>query len=701
MRMNADWMRTCGWVAGCSVALVAPLWAQAQESAATRDWAVSSGDWGGVGLIQTPGARMNPASTFGLHFSRAYPYRLSNLLMQPFDDLELVVRYAGVTGRSYGPIAQGRTLIDKSLEVKYRALKETDAWPELSVGMRDPLGTGLFAGEYVVAGKRWGDMDVNLGMGWGYVGGRGDVSNPLGLLDSRFKTRQGVEVGQGGKPRSTSWFTGPAAVFGGVQWKTPWDPLVLKLEYEGNDYRHEPGGARAKQKSPVNVGLQWRKETMDVGLALERGNRVTLNVGWMLDGKRMRPTQVFPGPAPLEPGRAPISNSADDLANVVHLWRQHTGWTALGLYQAGDSYVMDIDHPVGMYSKERLSDGVKVLDRFAPENIRRFVFRIHGYKVPVTSVEVMRSGVVAPPEIVVSAPAVAPSVELAPEMKLLHKPEQRRFSLRVTPDFDQNIGGPEGYLYALSARARARLDLWDGAWVNGTAKYRLLDNYKRIFYEAPTGLPRVRTDSPQYLQASRLTIPNLQFNQFNKLSDNVYSLGYAGLLESMYAGAGVEMLYRPDKSNWGVGIDMNTVKQRDFDQGFDMRDYKTTTGHLNVYWDTKWHGVEVNMAAGKYLAGDKGVTLELARVFDNGVKMGAWATKTTASATEFGEGSFDKGIYVSFPLDAVFKSTSGTGAMVWHPLLRDGGARLNRSNNLWGLTRMRDSRAMAYTTAAE
>ena len=35
--------------------------------------------------------------------------------------------------------------------------------------------------------------------------------------------------------------------------------------------------------------------------------------------------------------------------------------------------------------------------------------------------------------------------------------------------------------------------------------------------------------------------------------------------------------------------------------------------------------------------------------------MGAFATKTDISAYEFGEGSFDKGIYFSIPLDIVSK----------------------------------------------
>ena len=52
---------------------------------------------------------------------------------------------------------------------------------------------------------------------------------------------------------------------------------------------------------------------------------------------------------------------------------------------------------------------------------------------------------------------------------------------------------------------------------------------------------------------------------------------------------------------------------------------------------------------GKYLAGDKGLTLDLSRRFqESGFTLGVFATKTNLSAEEFGEGSFDKGFYFLF-----------------------------------------------------
>lgn len=72
--------------------------------------------------------------------------------------------------------------------------------------------------------------------------------------------------------------------------------------------------------------------------------------------------------------------------------------------------------------------------------------------------------------------------------------------------------------------------------------------------------------------------------------------------------------------------------------------------------------------------------------------MGAYATFTNVSTQRFGEGSFDKGIYVSTPFDLLLPSSHmSTATILWQPLLRDGGARLNRRYSLYDLTNDRDS----------
>jgi len=67
--------------------------------------------------------------------------------------------------------------------------------------------------------------------------------------------------------------------------------------------------------------------------------------------------------------------------------------------------------------------------------------------------------------------------------------------------------------------------------------------------------------------------------------------------------------------------------------------------------------------------------------------MGAFFTRTDISKEEFGEGSFDKGFYFSFPLEIFFRENSrGRTYFGLKPLTRDGGARLIRALGLYGVT---------------
>ena len=148
--------------------------------------------------------------------------------------------------------------------------KESAYLPEVALGFRDIGGTGLFSSEYLVASKRHGDLDFSLGIGWGYMGSSGNIGNPFNALSSRFKTR--VSETTWGGANFGRLFRGPAALFGGVQWRTPWDPLTLKLEYEGNDYKNEPLNNAQPQRSPI-----W---TIWTTLSLIRSSPCVCVRGW-------------------------------------------------------------------------------------------------------------------------------------------------------------------------------------------------------------------------------------------------------------------------------------------------------------------------------------------------------------------------------------------------------------------------------------
>ena len=61
-----------------------------------------------------------------------------------------------------------------------RLLRETHIRPQLSFGMRDFAGTGVFAGEYLIGSKRLGSYDFSLGLGGAISALVGNFQIPLG-----------------------------------------------------------------------------------------------------------------------------------------------------------------------------------------------------------------------------------------------------------------------------------------------------------------------------------------------------------------------------------------------------------------------------------------------------------------------------------------------------------------------------------------
>ena len=78
---------------------------------------------------------------------------------------------------------------DRSFGLKIRLLQETDNLPDVSLGIRDLLGTGVYGSEYLVASKRIGSLDFTGGLGWGRLADNSTLPNPFGYLLSSFKTR--------------------------------------------------------------------------------------------------------------------------------------------------------------------------------------------------------------------------------------------------------------------------------------------------------------------------------------------------------------------------------------------------------------------------------------------------------------------------------------------------------------------------------
>lgn len=672
-----------------------------------RDPILTSNDWGIIGLLQTPTARMAEAGAFRMHFSHVYPYIRSNAFFQPIDWLEAGVRYTSISNRLYGPesFSGDQAYKDKSLDFKIRLLKESASTPALAFGITDIGGTGLFSSEYFVASKRTGDFDWSLGIGWGYLGGSNNLGNPLAAFDKNFNIRV-TEVGQGGTVGTKGMFHGRTSLFGGVQYHTPWNNVLIKLEYDGNNYQNEPQSNALKQGLPINAGIVYRlSPSFDISAGLERGNTVMLGLTLRGGLDKIAMPKLLDPDAPRISATRPVTNP--DWKNTAADLEQQTQWKVKEINLNGAEVRVIFDEVYGTYWNDRINRAIAVMHRDSPVNVNRFILSMTARGIAQTERIVLRDPWVTQQlqrqtatEYFESMAAREPNGN--PDKTISWQKQRDRFEIGLSPDFHQSLGGPEGFiLYRAGVAAPMEFRFTDSTWIAGRVNFRLADNYDKFtFKDTPTALPPVRSEIRKYNTSSRTTIPNLQISSISQLNHNQFLLLYAGYLEFMYAGVGGEWLYRPWHSSLAFGIDLNSVRQRDYNQNFRLRDYTVNTGHATLYWDTGWNSTHVTLSAGQYLAGDRGITMDVSRIFNNGIRLGAFATKTAISSEQFGEGSFDKGIYVSVPFEAMMPiKNRGTGNFVWKPLTRDGGARLDRPSTLYDLTRARDPKLTRYASA--
>lgn len=272
-----------------------------------------------------------------------------------------------------------------------------------------------------------------------------------------------------------------------------------------------------------------------------------------------------------------------------------------------------------------------------------------------------------------------------------------RLTWAIDPRTRQQLGGPNNFLiYQFYVELASELALAPGVSLTGSLGVNLFNNLNQLTLASNSELPHVRSDIAKYLKEGQTGIDRLQADYLFDIAPDWYGRISGGLLEEMFGGVDGEVLYRPYEKRWAIGLDVNHVYQRQYDELFGFLPYQVTTGHLSLYYKLPFYHLLGTLRVGRYLAGDKGATIELSRTFDSGIRIGVFATKTNVSAAQFGEGGFDKGFFISVPLDHFFgEPTRDVASFLYRPLTRDGGQMLDIAKPLYDETRGSDPDALS------
>ncbi|TNC49784.1 YjbH domain-containing protein [Rubellimicrobium rubrum] len=669
-----------------------------------QDRAVTYTLYGTPGLLEMPSALSaddgeiaGTVGYFGGQLRTSFTFQVTPRLSGTF-------RYTGIPDYSEGDDA----FWDRSFDLRFRFNDEGRYLPALAVGLQDFLGTGVYSAEYLVATKTVGDaFRVTAGLGWGRLGTYNGFSNPLGALGERFETRPDVfESGdEGGTPGVEAFFRGDAAFFGGLEW-APSERWILKAEYSSDDaYLDSQGDPLFDRDSPLNFGVTWRPlPGVQLGLGYLYGTQLSFT-GTVTVNPNNRPFGAGFDPAP-----QPVAVRAEAL-RAAQSWDRSTlpeatlrdrlrealrteGIELLSVDLTDRSARLRYSNTRYRAEAQAMGRVARILTQELPPSIESLTLEPVQSGIPLSAVTFARSSIEAYEN---EVGGTAASLDQAAfgnagsAAGLVPVPPGRdAFTWGLRPYFGLLLfNADDNFRVSFGAELSAAYRIRPNLILSGAIRQPLLrSGGEGADEEEPiNGIPVVRRNAGLYGDDGNPTLEDLTLAYYGRPGRDLFSRVTVGYLESMYGGVSAEVLWKPVESRLGVGAEVNYAVQRDYDQLFEFRDYDTVTGHVSAYYDFG-NGFHGQVDAGRYLAGDWGATVTLDREFENGWSVGGYFTLTDISFEDFGEGSFDKGIRVTIPLDfALGRPTRREVSNTLRSLNRDGGARLNVDGRLYDTVR--------------
>ncbi len=659
----------------------------------------TSSNYGNTGLLEIPSARFAEEGTLKIGVSSSFPNKFTFITASPFPWFESTYRYAEIKNKLYGPLyfSGNQSYKDKGFDVKLLLAKEKYIRPAIAIGLRDVAGTGLFSSEYLVATKQIRNFDLTAGIGWGKLGRLRNISNPLIGLSRNLESRDS-NTGGGGNFNYKDWFSGDrASAFAGLEYKFKKYGLRLKLEYDPT----RPDQKYLKQiplkvDSRFNVGLTYNVNNFgDLGLSFERGNQLRLSFNFRgnfaKEGKLRKD-----GPPKINvtnDSKISLKDKDKYLKNVLFKLKEEQIFLQGG---SVDKNRVEVSVSQSKFISQPLAVGrtARVISSLSDASLEELQINIMNGDIETSSFSFPKEYLDKALNNEISIVELASKTSIYSESG---KQKYRSHEFRpvvnfpehfwgMSPALKHHIGGPEGFYFGqLWWRLNSNLKFSRNLTLSSVFGIDLYNNFDELNNKSDSLLPHVRSDIQEYLKEGSTNIARMKLDYIWSPKNDLFVRADLGLIEEMFGGIGGEILFRPFNKRYALGFTGHFLKQREYKQRFGFRDYEVFSGHFNSYFKLP-NDILLQIHAGRYLAKDNGITLDISRLFKTGFRVGVFAAKTNVSRAEFGEGSFNKGFYFSIPFDIYYRDyRTGNIGFSMTPLTRDGGAMLNNHNSLYSI----------------
>ncbi len=603
-----------------------------------------------------PTARFYNESSFGLTIYDGNPDQKITMSSFPFNWLEASFFYTNIQDKPYciydfDPVCN-QDYKDKGFNFKLR-LKEEGVFPAIAIGINDIAGTGYYSSEYIVGSYGINKTDFHFGLGWGQLNGaKESFRNPLGKINNNFYERPENLEDRGGQFQPSRYFSGETvSPFLGISHVVN-EKFILKLEYDTTVTPGQVGYKEAKQDFSFGFDFNITKN-FTIGISSERGNSTSIRFIYKNDPYISKPRYEYKD-----------SNHKETDSDYVRLIRN------LNENGIGVNKIIEGAEQVGIQISQFRHPNLDIID----EIIRKASSNA-GIEKPVKT-NLTIANLKARTEF---------DESFEKNSNLIYQRQaKKKFRTNTRLEVRPFLASREEFFKgAIMIENISEYSFSDNFYFSSNIQYSLADNFDDLKYPPVDTYPaQVRSDIKDYLinYDEGIIIGRAQFDYYLSPKKNHHVMLTAGILEEMFNGIGFEYLYFKEDSNYAIGYEMFEVKKRDYEMRFGTLDYKNVTGHLNFYY-RNYNRIpfDAKISYGEYLAGDEGITIDLSRSFENGTKFGVFASFTDVSTEQFGEGSFDKGIYFNIPVFGNLINYS------WRPLTKDPGAKLVRKNSLHDL----------------
>ena len=609
---------------------------------------------GVIGLINMPSARFLDSSSHGITINYGDPDQHITFTSSPYDWLEASFFYNNIKGYPYCDYEAAfcsQDHKDKGFNFKIR-LKEEGILPALAIGINDIGGTGIFSSEYIVASYGINALDIHFGLAWGALdGSKNNIKNPFSYLSDNFNNRDAFE-GKGGQIQPKRYFTGEtASPFFGISYALN-KKTMLHLE---NDTTVTPGEVNYEiAKTNFSLGLNYQlNQNFSIGLAHERGNINSLRFVY-----KNNPNKSY---KPYKYESAEVKNDSSKYTKL----RKNLQKNGIGVNK-----IIETPSFIGLELTQFTHPNLDIIEEI----------------IKIASAE---SGITKSIKKELKIADLTAISEYDQDFKrnsklIYQRKTKRKFSTDTKLTVRPFLASREEFFKgAILLENNSEYVVKDNFFFSSNIKYSIADNFSDLIYPPVDTYPaQVRSDIKDYLRnySDGIIIGRAQFDYHLTPKKNHHVMLSAGILEDMFSGIGLEYLFFKQKSNYAMGFELFEVVKRDYDSRLGTLEYQNITGSLNLYYrNYKILPFDAKVSYGEYLAGDKGTTFEVSRSFANGVEFGVFASFTDVTSEQFGEGSFDKGIFFNIPIyNNLFN-------YAWRPLTKDPGAKLNRKHTLYDL----------------